>query len=120
MTRMLKKHDEALWCGAEESDAPKIGPPTVMGEIPPKLRAVLAPHLGPETPEFLRLPKPKQRDPLTGASRSWILDFDASLPVAKKFIVRVRLRGKRRGVCFVDVAKFLAALRNQAQPAASQ
>ncbi len=111
---MLKKHDEALWCAAKEGDALKVGPPTVMGEIPPKLRAVLASHLGPEIPEFLRLPKPKERDHLTGASRSWILDFDASLPAAKKFIVRVRLRGKRRGVCFIDAAKFLAALRNQA------
>jgi hypothetical protein len=82
----------------------------VAGDIPPKLKSKLAPHFGPGMPEFVRLPRPKEREELTGATRSWLLDFDRSLPTSRRFIVRVRLRGKQRGVCFLDVAKYLAAL----------
>ena len=110
---MAEEYDKIGTGIVEQNDALKTERPTVIGEIPPKLRAVLTPHLGSGAPEFFRLPKPNERDPFTGASRSWLLDFDASLMPAKKFIVRVRLRGKRRGVCFVDLAKYLSALRSQ-------
>lgn len=61
--------------------------------------------------EFSRLPQPPERDPLAGGSRGWMLDFDRELPPEDKFIIRVKRRGRARGVCFVDNGKYLAALR---------
>jgi hypothetical protein len=61
--------------------------------------------------EFSRLPHPPARDPLAGGSRGWMLDFDRELPPEDRFIVRVKRRGRARGVCFVDNGKYLAALR---------
>ena len=62
-------------------------------------------------PEFSRLPKAREREVITGASRGWLLDFDRELPPADKFIVRAKRRGRARGVCFLDTAKLLTALR---------
>jgi len=108
---MHPENNKAHSAIAKEGDAFTNGLPTASGNIPPNLKSKMLPHLGPGIPEFARLPKPKEREELTGATRSWLLDFDRSLPPAMRFIVRVRLRGKQRGVCFLDIAKYLAALR---------
>jgi len=60
---------------------------------------------------FFRLPKPREREPMAGGSRGWMLDCDRDLPPDEKFIIRVRRRGRARGVCFVDGTKYLAFLR---------
>jgi hypothetical protein len=69
------------------------------------------PLLAPGLPEFSRLPRAREREPITGASRGWLLDFDRELPAAEKFIVRAKRRGRARGVCFIDSGKLLTALR---------
>ena len=69
------------------------------------------PLLAPGLPEFSRLPRAGEREPITGASRGWLLDFDRELPTGEKFIVRAKRRGRVRGVCFIDAGKLLTALR---------
>ena len=61
--------------------------------------------------EFSRLPKVKERCPVSGASRSWLLETNAKLPVKDQFLVRVRRRGCLRGVVFVSVPKLMEFLR---------
>jgi hypothetical protein len=62
-------------------------------------------------PEIARLPRPKERDPIAGCSRTWLIETDNSLPAAEKFLFRVRQRGKIRGAVFINVAKLLRFLR---------
>jgi len=71
-------------------------------EIPP--RVVTAPL----APEFIRLPKPGQLDPLTGLSRSalnaWILpsDRNSHKPPVRSFVIRQK--GARTGIRLIDFA----------------
>jgi hypothetical protein len=65
----------------------------------------------PTLPEMCRLPRPGQRDPITNASRSWLIETDASLPPEDRFLFRVRQRGKIRGCVFCNVAKLIAFLK---------
>ena len=65
----------------------------------------------PALPEFSRLPSPKERDPYTGASRTWLVEHDKH----GHFLVRVRQRGKMRGTVFVNLPKLLAYIRAAAQ-----
>jgi len=61
--------------------------------------------------EFSRLPKVKERCPVSGASRSWLIETNAKLPGKEQFLVRVRRRGCLRGVVFVSVPKLMTFLR---------
>lgn len=58
--------------------------------------------------EFSRLPKAGQRCPVSGASRSWLIETDAKLGPDEKFLVRVRRRGCLRGTVFISVPKLCA------------
>jgi hypothetical protein len=62
-------------------------------------------------PEVTRLPAPRERCPISGASRTWLIESNDSLPAPDRFLFRVRQRGKIRGAVFVNVAKLLAFLR---------
>lgn len=77
----------------------------------------VGPVLTPGISEFSRLPKPGEREPLTGASRGWLLDFDREQRPENRFIIRAKRRGRARGVCFVDTAKLLTALRRMSAEA---
>lgn len=86
------------------------GKPTLLGQAPAGMESRFSTALSGQVPEFCKLPSPRERCPLTGASRSWILDMEAAGRVK---IVRVRQPGKMRGACFVYVPSLLALLRSE-------
>jgi hypothetical protein len=62
-------------------------------------------------PELTRLPRPGDRCPITGASRTWLIEQDDNLPAEEKFLFRIRQRGKTRGAVFVNIAKLMAYMQ---------
>jgi hypothetical protein len=60
--------------------------------------------------ETFRLPKPKGRCPLSGLSRTSILE-NGEAGCFK--LIRLRKRGSQRGIVLVDTKSFLAWLRGQ-------
>src|SRR4051812_35835861 len=88
-----------------------LGALTLAGAVPPALAHHFHSVPPPRIPEISRLPRPGERDPITGCSRSWLTDADASLEPADRFLFRVRQRGKIRGAVFINVAKLLAFLK---------
>jgi hypothetical protein len=74
--------------------------PAVSGAIPP-------------TPlsEFARLPRPWERCAISGTSRTWLLETDAALPSAERFLFRVIPPGKHRGLVFIDSERLMNFLR---------
>jgi hypothetical protein len=61
--------------------------------------------------EFSRLPRAGERCPVSGASRSWLIETDAKLPPDERFLVRVRRRGCLRGAVFVSVPRLSDFIR---------
>lgn len=61
--------------------------------------------------EFGRLPRPGERCPVSGCSRSWLIETDAKLGPDEKFLVRVRRRGCLRGAVFVSLPQLCAFIR---------
>jgi hypothetical protein len=90
------------------ADEMLTGKPTLLGRAPPGFESRFAPVLSGQLPEFSKLPSPRERCPLTGASRSWILDMEQAGRVK---IVRIRQPGKMRGACFIYVPSLMALLR---------
>jgi hypothetical protein len=103
----LKTEDSSV---RQITEAILTGKPTVLGQAPASLESRFSPVPASQLPEFCKLPSPSGRCPLTGASRSWILDMEAAGRVK---IVRVRQPGKMRGACFVYVPSLMALLREQ-------
>jgi hypothetical protein len=85
--------------------------PTAAGPVPPFLAHRIKSVPAPQIPFLTRLPRPGEREPITNASRSWLLDTNDKLPPEERFLFRVRQRDKIRGVVFVNVEKLLAVLR---------
>lgn len=85
--------------------------PKVAGDVPAHLSRQVEIATSANLAEFSRLPKPPARCPISGGSRSWLLETDAKLPPDQRFLVRVRRRGCLRGVVFVSVPKLCAFLR---------
>lgn len=92
------------------------GKPTLLGHAPAGIESRFSPALAGQLPEFCKLPSPRERCPLTGASRSWILDMEKAGRVK---VVRVRQPGKMRGACFVYVPSLLALLRGEMEQQAT-
>lgn len=90
--------------------APLTGLPTLHGPPPPGMERRFAPVPPGAMPEWCKLPAPRERCPITGASRSWILDQEA---LGRVKVVRVRRPGRMRGACFVFVPSLLALLRGE-------
>ncbi|MGA3171069.1 MAG: hypothetical protein ABSE62_08640 [Chthoniobacteraceae bacterium] len=88
-----------------------LSPVTVAGAVPPALARQFQSVPLPQLPEVARLPRPRERCPITGASRTWLIETDEGLPPSETFLFRVRQRGKRRGAVFINVPKLLAFLR---------
>jgi len=84
---------------------------TVAGAVPPELTNYCLRVPPPHLPETCRLPRPGEKDPIANGSRTWLIDTDAYLPPAEKFLFRVRQPGKIRGAVFINVAKLLAFLK---------
>lgn len=80
--------------------------PTVAGRIPPELQGRFR-AAQPTNCEFARLPSPRGRCAISGASRSWLNEHDAF----GHFLIRVRQKGRTRSTVFVDVAKLRAYIR---------
>jgi hypothetical protein len=87
------------------------GLPTAIGVLPPEFARHFQSVPPPQLPEVARLPRPRERDPITGTSRTWLIETDATLAPKERFLFRVRQRGKIRGAVFINVAKLLAFLR---------
>ena len=64
--------------------------------------------------EFARLPKAGERCAVSGASRSWLIETDASLGPEDRFLIRVRRRGCLRGTVFISVPKLSSFLSRAA------
>lgn len=79
--------------------------PPVLAGLPPHLSRQVEIANSANLAEFVRLPKPPARCPVSGMSRSWLLETDAALPASQRYIVRVRRRGCLRGVCMISVPK---------------
>jgi hypothetical protein len=85
--------------------------PTVAGAIPPSLVAQFQSGPAPILPEFTRLPRPRDRCPITGASRTGLIEWDSRLPAQEKFLFRVRERGKIRGAVFINTKRLLSFMQ---------
>jgi hypothetical protein len=87
-----------------------VGTPTIIGDVPPSFagRFVAAPPG--QMPEWAKLPSPRERCPITGASRSWLLDQEKAGRIK---IVRIRQPGRMRGACFVYLPSLLTLLRGE-------
>lgn len=97
--------------------APLTGLPTLHGSPPPGMDRRFAPTPPGAMPEWCKLPAPRERCPITGASRSWILDQEA---LGRVKIARVRQPGRMRGACFVYVPSLLALLRGELEKGESK
>jgi len=89
--------------------------PTLAGAVPPALAAQFKNVPAPSLPEVARLPRPRERCPLTGASRQWLIDRDNALPRSEKFLFRIRTRGKIRGVVFINVPRLFSFLKSASE-----
>ncbi len=103
----LKMEDSSV---RQIAEAILTGKPTLLGQAPVGFESRFSPVPAGQLPEFCKLPSPRERCPLTGASRSWILDMEKAGRVK---IVRVRQPGKMRGACFVYVPSLIALLRGE-------
>jgi len=107
-TQTSIKAENAAKISAADSE---IGLITASGAIPSELARWFETAPPPRLPEVARLPRPRERDPITGGSRTWLIEIDSTLPPDERFLFRVRKRGRTRGTVFVNVAKLLAFLR---------
>jgi len=107
MSPALKNEDSSL----------TTSKPTLLGQAPAGLEARFVPSQAGQLPEFTKLPSPRGRCPLTGASRSWILDMEKAGLVK---VVRVRQPGKMRGACFVYMPSLIALLRSSLEGGAHE
>jgi hypothetical protein len=107
-TQTSKRAENAAKMSAADSETGLI---TASGAVPPELAHCVQNVPSPSLPEICRLPRPGARDPISGASRTWLLEADATLTPGERFLFRIRKRGRLRGAVFINVAKLLAFLR---------
>ena len=90
------------------------GIPTVAGSVPPAIagRVQAGPAL---QSEYGRLPRPGEREPISGLARSTLLELDESLPLGERFIIRIRKRGKQRGATLIVADRLRAVLANEVE-----
>ena len=95
MSRNQNKNDER---GGQEFTAQPLSVPAANGTI--SLR----------DSETFRLPKPKARCPLSGLSRTSLLEHGEAGCFK---LIRLRKRGSQRGIVLLETKSFLAWLRGQ-------
>jgi hypothetical protein len=86
--------------------------PKVAGDVPAHLSRQVEIATSANLSEFSRLPISPGRCPISGASRSWLIETNAWLPRHQQFLVRVRRSGCLRGKVFVSVPKLSAFIRD--------
>lgn len=102
---MSKEEFDAIFRAALKAEHPLTKPPTVLGH-PPTGQFQSVPL--PPVPEFGPLPPARGRDPITGASRTWLIEGEA----AGHFkLVRIRKPGAMRGKVFIHYPSLLEFLR---------
>lgn len=86
--------------------------PTIAGAPPPGLEKLFRAAPAPVLPEITKLPAPRGRCIITGASRSWLLEAnDRAKLEGRGFVFRVRQPGRMRGACFLNVRRLLEFMR---------
>lgn len=85
--------------------------PTVAGAVPEHFGQRVEVAAAGNVAEFSRLPRAGERCPVSGSSRSWLIETNQKLPPGEQFLVRVRRRGCLRGVVFVSVPRLCAFIR---------
>ncbi len=81
---------------------------TLAGRPPRGLEHAFQSVPAPATPELTTLPKPGARDPITGRSRTWLVEAaEEARRDGMPFLFRIRQRGKRRGAVFIRVPVLL-------------
>jgi hypothetical protein len=68
----------------------------------------------PVLPVTIRLPRPKERDPLFGLTRGHYFSLEKEGLIE---LVRLRTRGRSRGVTLIPVERMTKVLQAQMQPA---
>jgi hypothetical protein len=92
-------------------DSPLLtGKPTLLGGPPRGMEQFFAPAPPGQLPEFAPLPAPKERCPISGGSRSWLVEHGEAGDFR---LVRVRQKGKLRGKVLMHVPSLLAWLRTE-------
>lgn len=85
---------------------------TIAGAVPPGLEKLFRAAPAPMLPEVCKLPPPRRRCIITGASRSWLLEaHERAKQEGRGFIFRVRQPGRVRGACFLNVRRLLDFMR---------
>lgn len=88
--------------------------PTVAGAVPPALARQF--QQGPAMPsEYGRLPRPGEREPISGLARSTLLELNESLPSGERFIIHLRRRGKARGSTLIVADRLRAVLAKEVE-----
>ena len=106
---MNKNQDQTI--RAADAAAEPDERPTFGGAVPTKYHTLFRAAPAPVLPEVAKLPAPRQRCKICGASRSWMLEANERAKVEKRaFLFRVRQPGRMKGACFVNVRKLLAFL----------
>jgi hypothetical protein len=83
------------------------GPPTLAGNVPKGMESKFKPASLSES-EWMRLPPPKGRCPISGLSRSAILDLGVTVP---GLVVRLRKPGSIRGSVLIHCESLRSHLR---------
>lgn len=91
-------------------DSLLTGKPTLLGGPPCGLEQFFAPTPLGQLPEFAPLPAPRERCPISGGSRSWLIEHGEAGDFK---LVRVRQKGKLRGKVLMHVPSLLAWLRRE-------
>lgn len=86
----------------------RSGVPTVAGGVPPRYRPAFS-EASLRDCEFLRLPLPGSRCPLTGLSRTSLLELGDSNLIRLK---RIRKPGATRGIVLIEKASLLEYLHS--------
>jgi hypothetical protein len=88
----------------------KVGGPTIAGGVPPNFRPAFV-ETSLRDAEWLRLPLPGARCPLTGLSRTTLLELGDRGDIVVK---RIRKPGATRGIVIVNKQSLLSYLQNLA------
>lgn len=91
--------------------------PTWLGSPPRELEGSFVAAAFGQMPEFAPLPAPKERCPITGGSRTWLLEHGEAGDFR---ILRVRKKGKMRGKVLMHVPSLLAWLRTEMERQATE
>ena len=84
--------------------------PTLLGQPPRGMEQLFAPTPPGQLPEFAPLPAPKERCPISGGSRSWLVEHGEAGDFK---LLRVRQKGKMRGKVLMHVPSLLGWLRSE-------